>query len=199
MSATQASERMCLHIFAFAEELTILLRKIAAHSVSYQTSVPKQGLYGKAARKRTADFRHLWYSAAQKEVGRPMFELHGRINRVTYWEALIDGLAFVVVVLVGIPWALLALRTAAHPLYWLMYLLAALMVLFVVGWVIFFIDVIKRRANDIGWQPWLLTILTLVLPPMYIIIGCLPSMPTENKYGPVPAAGMHLNNDPARP
>lgn len=124
-----------------------------------------------------------------------MFHLKGRINRASYWEAFIDGLAFVVVIVVGIPWALLALVTAAHPQYWLIYLLAGLLILCVIGWVIFFIDVIKRRANDIGWHPWALTILTLLLPPMYIVIGCLPGLSGENKYGPVPAAGMHLDNE----
>ena len=126
-----------------------------------------------------------------------MVELRGRINRRTYWEALIDSLAFIIVVGVLLPWLLLALYTSKHPNHALMYLVAAVLVLSVVLWIIFFADILKRRANDVGWYPWLLTILTILLPPMYIVLGCLPTQKGDNKYGPEPAPGAHLKNQTA--
>ena len=126
-----------------------------------------------------------------------MIELHGRINRATYWEALIDSLAFILIICVGLPWFIVSQSVSAHPNRTLIYVLAAILLVAVLLWVVFFIDIIKRRANDIGTYPWLLTILTLLLPPMYIVIGCIPSFRGENKYGAVPAPGTHLKNQTA--
>jgi uncharacterized membrane protein YhaH (DUF805 family) len=121
-----------------------------------------------------------------------MFHVHGRINRATYWEAFINGLAFILVIAVALPWLLLALYTAPHPHQLLIHVLEVVLFIGVLGWIIFFFDVIKRRANDIGWYPGVLTVLTIFFPVMYIILGCVPGTPGENRYGAAPESGVHL-------
>lgn len=54
-----------------------------------------------------------------------------------------------------------------------------------VAWIVPYIAVLGRRLNDINFPPELY-VLPIIIPPVVLIIGCMPSYKEENVHGPVP-------------
>lgn len=112
-----------------------------------------------------------------------MFNFNRRINGITYYAGVVASL----LVAAGA-----TLITDLPTFGKIIDILIAVFILFVVVVLfIYWICITRQRANDVGWHPLILTLLTFWTP-FFLLIGLLPGQSTPNKFGPSPSKGVNL-------
>ncbi len=112
-----------------------------------------------------------------------MFNFGRRINGKTYYSGL--ALGFLALMAVALLDGLPSLGVIIDAIIGIAIVLAAL------TYLVYWICLVRQRANDIGWHPLLLTLLAWSTP-LFLILGLIPGQKTANKYGPVPVPGVWL-------
>ncbi len=112
-----------------------------------------------------------------------MFNFSRRINGKTYYSGLALGL--LVVIAASLLGELPKLGAVVDTVIGITIILAAL------GLFVYWICLIRQRANDIGWHPLLLTLLAFSTP-LFLIIGVIPGQRAANRYGSIPGSGVKL-------
>jgi len=102
-----------------------------------------------------------------------------RINRTTYFVGLFICASIAIILL-------MIAAFIPENFIWVMFIPFSV-------WIIYLLDITLQRANDIGWHPILITVLTFWSPAM-IILGLIKGHGKGNKYGVVPQVGFSKNS-----
>ncbi len=113
-----------------------------------------------------------------------MFNFSRRINRRTYF----GGAAFSLIPFVAISvFVELTSESDSVGLGFLIFLLIYITFLFV-----YWLCLMRQRCNDISPRPLLILLVAVLVPFGSLVIGLLPSVPSPNKFGPVPEPVLKL-------
>jgi len=112
-----------------------------------------------------------------------MFDFSRRINGITYYVGVVASILIAAgaTLLTGLPTYGRIIDT----------LVALSILLITILLFAYWICLTRQRANDIGWHPLVLTLLTFWTP-LFLVIGPLPGQLTPNKFGANPSRGVHL-------
>ena len=111
-----------------------------------------------------------------------MFNFNRRINGATYYIGLV----------ISILVALGADLLTTVPTSGIIAKLTAIIILFIlIALVTYWICLTKQRANDIGWHPLLVTLVSFWTP-IFLLLGLLPGQPGPNQFGAKPTRGIKL-------
>jgi uncharacterized membrane protein YhaH (DUF805 family) len=114
-----------------------------------------------------------------------MFDFSRRINGITYYAGV--GCGLLIGVLAALLGSLPKINSVIDPIVGLAVLLAALILL------VYWICLVRQRANDIGWHPLLITAFGFWTP-VFLILGLIPGQNQSNKFGSVPKSGINLKS-----
>jgi uncharacterized membrane protein YhaH (DUF805 family) len=112
-----------------------------------------------------------------------MLDFSRRINGITYYTAVVCSF------LIGVCAAGLGSIPKTNPIVDTIIGLAIIGV--ALGLVVYWICIIRQRANDIGWHPLLVTAIGFWTP-VFFILGLIPGQMSSNKFGHKPKAGIKL-------
>ncbi len=112
-----------------------------------------------------------------------MFNFSRRINGVTYYAGF--ALSLLPLVAASILANSLQTNTVVDTIIGLTILSVALFLF------VYWLCLMRQRANDIGWHPLLLTLVAFTTP-LFLVLGFIPGRATRNDYGVPPRKGISL-------
>jgi len=112
-----------------------------------------------------------------------MFNFSRRINGITYYAAV--GISLLVVIGASLLAELPALGVVIDTILGLAIIFIALLLC------VYWVCIMRQRANDIGWHPLLVTLLAFWTP-LCFVLGLIPGRRHKNKFGPPPSKGISL-------
>jgi uncharacterized membrane protein YhaH (DUF805 family) len=114
-----------------------------------------------------------------------MFDFSRRINGKTYYCGVVCSF------LIGFCAAALGSVPKTNPV---IDTLVGLVILAVaLGLFVYWVCIVRQRANDIGWHPLLVTLIGFWTP-AFFVLGLIPGQTSSNKFGHKPKSGINLRS-----